>query len=199
MSFGTPAQSFLIDIDTGSNDLWVIGKECGRDCPGSEKFDPLASSTSLTNGAIYSVRYRAGQVSGRYPLDTVGIAGYQLQNQSFAIIEKKDAAVLGAEGESSALLTSISPFNPGLTSSHRLESHRLRLWRGIRVLGGIAHRQACLASPCTFAQDRCTPLHPLTWASSIFKRWQRSIGWRCSDSWSCGSQAVLWSTYVSVA
>lgn len=90
MSFGTPAQSFLITLDSGSSGLWVLGKDCSRDCIGRKKFDPSTSSTLLINGPRYSDEYGGAEIQGNFSIDTVGLAGYQLQGQPFAIIDQID-------------------------------------------------------------------------------------------------------------
>lgn len=110
MSFGTPAQSFLLNIDTGSPDLWVMGKACGEDCDGSKKFDSSASSTFRASNTTYALAYGSGRVRGKLATDTVGLAGYQLPKQSFAIIDRMDPDLLGLEGEFSACRLSIRLF-----------------------------------------------------------------------------------------
>lgn len=99
MSFGTPPQSLLVALDTGSLDLWVMGSVCGRNCAGSKMFDPSASSTFATKNTPYAFEYDAGKVQGTLATDTVSLAGYQLAAQPFGVIEKKEKGVVNSPGE----------------------------------------------------------------------------------------------------
>ena len=53
ITIGTPPQSFLIDFDTGSSDLWVPSSKCPiseSGCGNMSQYDSSMSSTYKNNG-----------------------------------------------------------------------------------------------------------------------------------------------------
>ena len=56
ISLGSPPQSLLFDVDTGSADLWAPS-DCPDCDPGKAQFDPTASSTYFDTGQPFSVAY----------------------------------------------------------------------------------------------------------------------------------------------
>lgn len=76
MAYGTPAQSFSIDFDTGSSDTLVN--------PGA--YNPSASSTSKTNGDTFSTAYGDGTTAqGTIYTDTVHIGGLSATNTAIGV------------------------------------------------------------------------------------------------------------------
>ncbi|EKM60378.1 uncharacterized protein PHACADRAFT_246257 [Phanerochaete carnosa HHB-10118-sp] len=85
-TIGTPGQSFKIDFDTGSSDLWVPSSSCYRSaCADKSKYNAVASATSsLKNGTI-RIGYGEGSgVSGPIYTDTVIVAGLTATDQYFS-------------------------------------------------------------------------------------------------------------------
>ncbi|KAI9459522.1 acid protease [Boletus coccyginus] len=93
ISVGTPAQSFTVDFDTGSCDLFVPASTCDSTCGGHALWDPTSSSTSQDVGRTFSLEYGDGStVSGEQYIDTVSIAGFT------AIIQTLGAATTYSPG-----------------------------------------------------------------------------------------------------
>ncbi|OCH86504.1 acid protease [Obba rivulosa] len=83
ISIGTPAQSFTIDFDTGSSDLWVPNSACtSSTCSSKHKYDAAESSTSAKKSGTFSIKYGDGStVSGPIYTDKVSVAGVTAAGQ----------------------------------------------------------------------------------------------------------------------
>ncbi|KIJ41128.1 hypothetical protein M422DRAFT_31981 [Sphaerobolus stellatus SS14] len=86
ISIGTPAQSFLIDFDTGSSDLWVPSSTCtSTTCKSKKRYTATSSSTSVKKSGSFSIQYGDGStVSGPIYTDTVTVAGIKAATQTFS-------------------------------------------------------------------------------------------------------------------
>ncbi|KIP04061.1 hypothetical protein PHLGIDRAFT_76564 [Phlebiopsis gigantea 11061_1 CR5-6] len=86
ISIGTPAQSFLIDFDTGSSDLWVPSSSCSSStCSSKNKYKASSSSTSSKKSGTFSIEYGDGStVSGPIYSETVTVAGLTATAQHFS-------------------------------------------------------------------------------------------------------------------
>ncbi|CAF3334795.1 unnamed protein product [Rotaria socialis] len=85
ISIGTPPQTFLIDFDTGSSDLWVPSSQCQSSCNGFNKYNSAESTTYVANGENFSIGYGDGSsASGFLSVDVVTINGMAVKNQTFA-------------------------------------------------------------------------------------------------------------------
>ena len=61
ISIGTPAQTYLIDFDTGSADLWVPSSACNvSTCSSKNKYDASKSSTSAKQKGSFTIQYADG-------------------------------------------------------------------------------------------------------------------------------------------
>ncbi|CCO29280.1 hypothetical protein BN14_03288 [Rhizoctonia solani AG-1 IB] len=88
ITIGTPAQSFLVDFDTGSADIWVPNSSCNSGgCSGHNSYDPSASSTSVAKSGDFSIQYGDGSTSsGPIYTDTVTVAGMTATKQYFSAV-----------------------------------------------------------------------------------------------------------------
>lgn len=77
ITIGTPPQSFTVDCDTGSADLFLAGPDCtSSTCNSHTKYDPAASSTANNEIQPFNDAYGGGDfVAGTVWSDTVGIVG----------------------------------------------------------------------------------------------------------------------------
>ncbi|CAP22596.1 Protein CBG01308 [Caenorhabditis briggsae] len=77
ITIGTPEQSFIVVLDTGSSNLWIPGPTCSTNCQKKHKFDSTKSSTFVKNGKSWTIQYGSGDAAGILGEDTVrfGAAG----------------------------------------------------------------------------------------------------------------------------
>ena len=72
VTIGSNKQTFVIDFDTGSSDLWVPSSSCtSSTCSSKDTYDASASSTSEEENGTFSIEYGDGStVSGPIYTDT---------------------------------------------------------------------------------------------------------------------------------
>ncbi|CAF0999483.1 unnamed protein product [Adineta ricciae] len=86
ITIGTPGQSFYVDFDTGSGDLWVPAAQCNHSCGGNHTFISGSSSTFKSLNKTFYILYGDGSyVNGSWANETVSIAGISIAKQSFAM------------------------------------------------------------------------------------------------------------------
>jgi len=84
---GTPPQPFIVQVDTGSSNLWVPSIACEQhpDCRGHNYFTPTDSSTFLTSNEPMNVIYGDGTYSNcTLGEDTVTFGGVAVKKVVFA-------------------------------------------------------------------------------------------------------------------
>ncbi|KAI8332721.1 aspartic peptidase domain-containing protein [Choanephora cucurbitarum] len=85
IKIGTPPQSFVVTLDTGSSDLWVPGSSCpSTECPNSV-FNEKQSSTFTSLNTPFGLTYGIGSVNGTYVTDTVSISDATVTSQQFGL------------------------------------------------------------------------------------------------------------------
>lgn len=76
-------------LDTGSADFWLVDTDCdSTQCTGIALFNPDASSTYKSSTTPFEIQYGTGAVKGSLAADTVSLAGYTVNSQTFAIAEQ---------------------------------------------------------------------------------------------------------------
>ncbi|KAH8917305.1 acid protease, partial [Atractiella rhizophila] len=84
IELGTPGQSFLLQFDTGSADLWVYGPDANTTA--HPRFQTSASSTYRGSTVPWFVTYGDGDTtSGFVAQDTLSIGGFSIPSSGFSI------------------------------------------------------------------------------------------------------------------
>ncbi|KAI0031309.1 aspartic peptidase domain-containing protein, partial [Vararia minispora EC-137] len=129
VSFGTPAQSFDIVLDTGSSDLWVQTTGCTNCPPGSGMLNTNQSSSIQTSSQSVSFSYGQGQAQGTMASSTVSFGGFTLNSQTFGavtqifdnVIPSNAAGIMGLAFQPLAR-TGATPFWQALLNSNQFSN-----------------------------------------------------------------------------
>ena len=70
ISIGTDDQTFVVDFDTGSSDLWVPSTSCSS-CGKHNKYDPSTSGTKKSGS--FSISYGDGSTASGTPYTDTGM------------------------------------------------------------------------------------------------------------------------------
>ena len=132
VTVGTPPQSMMVQLDTGSSDLEILATNicglsqavCNPNGPfyaNAGSYNVSASSTAqfVSNGMVQSYADTT-QFTGSLYTDTVGIAGVSVKNMTVAVVQNASApsnlpinGILGigfAGGEAEAVNNGTSPY-----------------------------------------------------------------------------------------
>ncbi|WWD06960.1 hypothetical protein V865_005057 [Kwoniella europaea PYCC6329] len=97
VTIGTPAQDFLLIMDTGSSDLWVAGSTCeSSSCTGVSSFNAEDSTSYNTDNSAFNISYGSGDADGYLATDTVSLAGFTVTGQTFAVVTSTTARLISA-------------------------------------------------------------------------------------------------------
>lgn len=91
ISIGTPPQSFSMDFDTGSADIWVPSSMCLKTCGSHARFNPAKSSTfKLADNSTWKLQYGDGSsVRGYTGYDAVHLGEYTQRNQLIGLVSSE--------------------------------------------------------------------------------------------------------------
>ncbi|KAJ7765651.1 acid protease [Mycena metata] len=145
ISVGTPAQTFLIDFDTGSSDLWIPSSSCrSAACTDKAKYKSSSSSTSVAKSGSFSIQYGDNSImSGPiYTVSEVSVAGIEVVGQYFSAVTTVSSAVQNSFPLLSAL--NESPFFDTANELRRVAANKFSFYlanRGSELyLGGTNDR-----------------------------------------------------------
>lgn len=93
LAIGTPPTPFNVILDTGSSDLWVAGTTCTR-CTGVPSFSATGSSSFKDLSTPFQIQYGSGAAQGALASDVVQMAGFEVPNQAFAVVNRVTANLL---------------------------------------------------------------------------------------------------------
>ncbi|KAI9012058.1 rhizopuspepsinogen precursor [Phycomyces nitens] len=90
---GTPSQSFKLNFDTGSADLWFASTLCSNCGSSHKKFNPSKSKTYKKNNSKWEISYGDGSsASGVMAYDTVNLGGISIKNQGIGLAKRESYA-----------------------------------------------------------------------------------------------------------
>jgi len=104
VQIGTPAQTFKLDFDTGSADLWVwsthLPKTTISQNPNHTVFDSTKSSTFKATSSTWQIGYGDGSTaSGTVGTDNVSIGGLLIKAQAVELASKLSAQFVQDSGD----------------------------------------------------------------------------------------------------
>ncbi|CAO3665498.1 unnamed protein product [Umbelopsis vinacea] len=87
ITVGTPGQTFKLDFDTGSSDLWFASTLCS-DCTGKTQYDSSKSSTYKKDGRPWQISYGDGSSSsGICATDDITLGGLTIKGQTIELAQ----------------------------------------------------------------------------------------------------------------
>ncbi|KAI0753747.1 acid protease [Fomes fomentarius] len=125
IAVGTPPVSFNVILDTGSSDLWIASADSLSTPNGVATFDSSASSTFNDVGTPFEIKYGSGAAQGTLGRDVVRMAGFEVANQTFAVVTDQQDVI---EAPVSGLM--------GMAFSTIASSHATPFWQTLADADG---------------------------------------------------------------
>ncbi|KAH8899940.1 acid protease, partial [Thozetella sp. PMI_491] len=105
LGLGTPAQSVVVQLDTGSTDFWV-NPNCANIntatstsfCNSLPRFTPADSSTFKSLGESYQLRYGSGNASIDWATETIALGAGKITGQQFGVASNSFSEPFGILG-----------------------------------------------------------------------------------------------------
>lgn len=97
IEIGKPKQMFKVIFDTGSSNLWIMGKECTSPaCSLHRQFDPKLSKSFKKKNVEMTVQFGSGRIKGYLGHDTFHLGPIHVKEQTFGQIMMAEGAVFSA-------------------------------------------------------------------------------------------------------
>jgi cathepsin D len=87
LAVGTPATAYNVILDTGSSDMWLASSSCRTGCVGVPTYDAAKSSTFQNLSTPFRIQYGSGAATGTLIRDVVQMAGFRVDDQTFALVD----------------------------------------------------------------------------------------------------------------
>ena len=186
MTVGTPPQSFSVQLDTGSSDIWILSDQsdaCEQSpdvCQQLGEFDETKSSTYVQYGpeGAFQIQYEDNsQVAGDYFNDTLAIGKTTIKNMTMGLaLQSPDRAfgIMGIGYDSDESIAEESPDDiypnivAQLVNQGYINTLAYSLWLNDLSKAAILFFEKCLITDIRRFKHR---LHPLRW------RRYRQIPW----------------------
>ncbi|RUS31356.1 aspartic peptidase domain-containing protein [Jimgerdemannia flammicorona] len=145
VTVGTPGQTFKLNFDTGSSDLWFPYTACtDGSCINKTIYDPTKSSTYKEDGRSWSILYADdSSSSGIAGYDSVDLGGLVIKGQSIDMAATMSSgftntAIDGMFGLGFNSLNRLGEKTPmdNLISQNIIRDPRFGVWLGKTKLGG---------------------------------------------------------------
>ncbi|KAF2668184.1 acid protease [Microthyrium microscopicum] len=102
LSLGSNSQSAMVQLDTGSVELWVdpicASSQSPDFCNALPRYDPTTSTTSHNLQTQFGIQYGSGSVQGTYYTDTVASGSASIPGLQFGVATQSDFLSFGILG-----------------------------------------------------------------------------------------------------
>ncbi|KAF8473672.1 aspartic peptidase domain-containing protein [Russula ochroleuca] len=125
---GTPGKAYSVNIDTGSDNLFLSGPSC-QSCQGHAIYDPSNSTTAKDLGLSVNLTYGPANVIGNVFADTVNLGGFEASNGTLVVASDVtanfNATKVGVDGTLGMGFRGISQLNKPTIFETLVEENQL--------------------------------------------------------------------------